>query len=298
MSVSIEIRDRKARERSGLGNRERSGAERGFFFPPSFFILSQRFDLLLNLDLLNKKNTKQTSSPVPPRDLHAQVQARRQDHGPLHGHADRRHQVRLVARPVRERKREKRARRREAREESKERFCLFVLLFSLSFSRSHSLSKNQNSKKKNSGDPFVFTLGAGQVIKGKGNRGRKTEKKRHGERTPLLAFFSLPLSRSLSLLFSFSFLSFFSFSSFHNQQAGMLASTRCASARSASSRSPRTWATVSSFLKLFYRERFRRAKKEGKKKLTLLLSNSFSQTPKNRRDGLPAQDPRRRHADL
>jgi hypothetical protein len=55
MSVSIEIRDRKARERSGLGNRERSGAERGFFFPPSFFILSQRFDLLLNLDLLNKK---------------------------------------------------------------------------------------------------------------------------------------------------------------------------------------------------------------------------------------------------
>ena len=143
---------------------------------------------------------------------------------------------------------------------------------------------------KNSGDPFVFTLGAGQVIKGKKE---KKEKERELEQEVFDVKMKNPPFGSLVSLFPF-----FP-STFATKQAGTRDSTRCASARSASSRSPRTWATVRSFFYFYKREREFGgvARKRAKKKLTLF--SFLPLTPKKpRRDGIAAQDPRRCHAHL
>ena len=273
------------------------------FFPPLFSFFRSASTFCSTSTSSIKKNTKQTSSPVPPRDLHAQVQARRQDHGPLHGHADRRHQVRLVARPVRERKREKRARRREAREESKERFCLFVLLFSLSFSRSHSLSKNQNSKKKTVATPSSLPSAPARSSRVRGIEGeRQRRRDMEKEHRFSLSSLSLCLAHFPCSSLSLSSLSFLSLP-FTTNRLGcwpqLDVHRREAQAQDPLGHGLRC--VFCSFLSCFFykKERARESdeRNEEKKKNSLSLS-SFSLFSEHRRHGLPSQDPRRGHAHL
>jgi hypothetical protein len=150
-SVSIRIKTREARKRG----EERRGTC-SLFLSPAFFLFSRSLldlEKLRNLKNLQKNEKRKT---VPPRDLHCQVQAGRQDLRALHGDAHGWHQVRLVARPVRKEERKREKEREGGRERGEKLVCIFWG-FSLSFFCIF-LTRFSQKTKQNAGETAATPL--------------------------------------------------------------------------------------------------------------------------------------------